>query len=97
MKQNSIHNFHYGNLRRDYLKSEYPRTYQILLMTGQLPRHLKSIQKQAMNMRKQLSKQMTGESSLNFLMNVQNLRETEHTIEEMVLTKVVYQPYETTV
>ena len=96
MKKNAIHNFHYGNLRREYLKSEYPRQYQILLMTGQLHAHLTLIQKQAKEMRERLSRQMRpSKSSSSFLTNVQALRQAEHTVEEIVLSEVVYQPYTT--
>ena len=98
MKQKSIRNYRYGNLRREYLKAEYPREYQILLMTGQLSQHLTAIQKQAMSLRAQLEKTTEANNSTSsFLTKVQSLRQAEHTIEETVLAEVVYQPYITTV
>ena len=40
-------NSHYGTLRKEFLKTEFPMQYQILLMTGGLSAHLKKTEKAA--------------------------------------------------
>lgn len=96
MSNRETGNYRYGTSRKEYLKTEYPMQYQILLMTGELPVHLKKIEKEAQALKRQLTQvRLRGSLSSDFLTNLQNIRQTEQAIEEEILTTVVYRPLET--
>ena len=97
MKSRGIHNFHFGILRKEYLKTEYPMQYQILLMTGELPAHLMKIEQAAQILKRRLTtKMLSGNSSSNYLKNLRDNRTAEMEIERIILEEIVYQPLETT-
>ena len=84
--------FRYGNLHKEYIKTEFPLQYQILLMTGKLQPYLMTVQKSAARLKRKLQEQMMNNPSSEFLTNLQSHRMTEQQIEEIVLNEVVYQP-----
>ncbi|MBQ9749196.1 MAG: TnpV protein [Clostridia bacterium] len=84
--------FRYGNLHKEYIKTEFPMQYQILLMTGKLQPYLMTVQKSAAQLKRKLQEQMMNNPSSEFLTNLQSHRLTEQQIEEIILTEVVYQP-----
>ena len=55
MNGRSIRNSHYGTLREEFLKTEFPMQYQILLMTGGLSAHLKKTEKAAQALKRRLT------------------------------------------
>ncbi len=91
-KQHKGIKFRYGNLHKEYIKTEFPLQYQILLMTGELQPYLMTVQKSAARLKRRLQAQMMKNPSTEFLTNLQSHRMTEQQIEEIVLTEVVYQP-----
>lgn len=90
-------NSHYGTLRKEFLKTEFPMQYQILLMTGGLSAHLKKTEKAAQALKRRLTAEVLSDNlSSNYLKNLQDNRMAEMEIERTILEEIVYQPLETT-
>lgn len=97
MNGRSIRNSHYGTLRKEFLKTEFPMQYQILLMTGGLSAHLKKTEKAAQALKRRLTAEVLSDnSSSNYLKSLQDNRMAEMEIERTILEEIVYQPLETT-
>lgn len=62
----------YGRLRERYLKENKPGFYDYLLMTGELPKHINLIDKEAKSQVNYLIKQISKKEKLN-----ENLKNTE--------------------
>ena len=88
----------YGRLRKKYLKENFKAEYTIMLMEGNLYKHLLEIQELATNRVNVFIKQLTEQENINEELKsidqlkwVQSMNNIKNRAEEIVIKEVVYE------
>lgn len=87
----------YAQMRRKYLKEQHRVLYYNLLTQGKLTEHLAEVQHRALSMEETLIFQMREKQGIteqlketDFLAWVRKMNNLRHSVQEIVLTEVVY-------
>ena len=85
----------YGELTRQYLQEKMPERYLVLTVQGKLTEVILQAQREAEDLREELSKQLHEQNKLSnptFLEKVRHENNIEQQIHEQIMAQVIYRP-----